>query len=349
MVHLARGDSLRAEAVVLAVGHRPPSDPIGRKWNGPRTRFIADPWRPFAMNPVGADEPVAILGSGLTAVDAVLSLADAAHKAPITLLSRSGLVPQAHAAGPLTPANLDGLVSELLAAPGGVPVHALFRGLRKKVRELAASGGDWRSVVDGLRPHTARLWQAMPSAERRRFLSRLRPFWEVHRHRMALPIAERFRDLLQSRQVRIAAGHVEAAQAEHDGVRIVVRERGSERLIDLQAAWVLNCTGPMPSNRPDSNPVIGSLLVDGWLRLDELALGIETTSAGNALDSAGREVADIFVIGTLRKPALWETTAVPELRSQAATVGGLIFDLVARQSQQPSAASEPYSRAEVAR
>src|SRR5262249_45961062 len=78
MIHLGRGDSLRAEAVVLAVGHRPPSDPIGRKWNGPRTRFIADPWRPFAMNPVVADEPVAVLGSGLTAVDAVLSLTDAA-------------------------------------------------------------------------------------------------------------------------------------------------------------------------------------------------------------------------------------------------------------------------------
>src|SRR4029079_17154198 len=30
MVHRARGSALRAEAVVLAIGHRPPSDPIGR-------------------------------------------------------------------------------------------------------------------------------------------------------------------------------------------------------------------------------------------------------------------------------------------------------------------------------
>jgi uncharacterized NAD(P)/FAD-binding protein YdhS len=326
IVHLARGDSLRARAVVLAIGHRPPSDPIGPKWSGPRTRFISDPWRQFAMNPVRSNEPVVILGTGLTAVDAVLSLAELSHQAPITLLSRNGLLPQAHAAAPLAPAQLEGLATELLAAPGGVRALALSRGLRMKVREFVAQGGDWRSVVDGLRPHTAPLWKAMSIAERRRFLSRLRPFWEVHRHRMAQPIARRFHDLLDRRQVQIVAGRVEAVQAEHNRVRLIVRERGTDRMLDLVAAWVINCTGPMPSNRPESNPVIGSLLVDGWLRLDQIALGIETTADGNALDAGAREVPDLFVVGTLRKPELWETTAVPELRAQAATVGERAFE-----------------------
>jgi uncharacterized NAD(P)/FAD-binding protein YdhS len=31
-------------------------------------------------------------------------------------------------------------------------------------------------------------------------------------------------------------------------------------------------------------------------------------------------VPDLFVVGTLRKPACWESTAVPELRQQAAAV-----------------------------
>jgi uncharacterized NAD(P)/FAD-binding protein YdhS len=295
------------------------------------------------MNPVRPDEPVVILGSGLTAVDAVLSLTELSHQASITLLSRNGLLPQAHAAGPVAPAHLEGLVAGLLAAPGGVRALALFRGLRKKVRELAAQGGDWRSVVDGLRPHTASLWQAMPPAERRRFLSRLRPFWEVHRHRMALPIARRFHDLLERRQLQLVAGRVEAAQAEEDGVRLLVRERGTDRLLDLPAAWVINCTGPMPSNRPESNPVVGSLLVDGWLRLDDLALGIETTPEGNALDAGAREVPDLFVVGTLRKPALWETTAVPELRAQAAMVGERAVEHVFGQPQSRGAEPERQS------
>ena len=162
MVHLAREPSLRAEAVILTVGHRPPSDPIGKRWSGPRTRFISDPWRPFAMNVVGPDEAAVVLGSGLTAVDTVLSLSQQPRRAPITLVSRHGLLPQAHAATPVSPVDLTSLVSELVAAPGGVRAHTLLRQLRRKVRELATTGGDWRSVVDGLRPHTALLWRSMP-------------------------------------------------------------------------------------------------------------------------------------------------------------------------------------------
>jgi uncharacterized NAD(P)/FAD-binding protein YdhS len=337
MVHLARGESLRAEAVVLALGHRPPADPISRQWSGPRTRLIADPWRPFAMNVVGPDEPVVILGSGLTAVDTVLSLTQQPRQTPITLVSRRGLLPQAHAAAPVPLADLQPLVSELIATPGGLRARTLLGKIKRMVRQLARGGGDWRGVVDGLRPHTETLWQAMPIAERQRFLYTIRPFWEVHRHRMALTIAERFRTLLDQGQVRLVGGRVESAQAEGDSVRLVLRERITDRLIETEAGWVVNCTGPMPSNSVESNPVIGSLIVYGFLQPDELALGIETTLDGNALAADGMEVADLFVVGTLRKPALWESTAVPELRNQAAAVADCVSGLLMERSRQQGA------------
>ena len=320
LVHLAHGTSMTADAVVLAIGHRPPSDAIGKRWSGPRTRLIADPWRPFAMNPVKPDEPVVVLGAGLTAVDAVLSLAHPNRTAPITILSRRGLLPQSHAATPLTPVDLKPMAAELMAAPGGVRALELFRRLRATVRELAPKGVDWRSVVDGLRPHTAALWQAMPAAERRRFIERLRPFWEVHRHRMALSIGERFGELRDCDWVSVVAGRVVSAQSDGNDVRIAVAQRGTNRLLEIDAAWVINCTGPAPSNSAAANPAIGSLLVDRWLRPDELGLGLDTTAEGNAVSGDGREVPDLFVVGTLRKPLFWESTAVPELRAQAAAV-----------------------------
>ncbi len=227
MVHLARDRSFQADAVILTVGHRPPSDPIGKRWRGPRTRFLSDPWRPFGTNVVGPDDPTVVLGSGLTAVDTVLSLCQQPRRGPITLVSRHGLVPLAHSATPVAPVDLTSLVSELVAGPGGVRTRTLLRKLRDKARDLESAGGDWRSIVDGLRPHTARLWQSMTSAERRRFLARLRPFWEVHRHRMPLAVAEPFRALLAAGTVRLVAGRVEEVQAEDEGVRLVVRERGS--------------------------------------------------------------------------------------------------------------------------
>jgi uncharacterized NAD(P)/FAD-binding protein YdhS len=330
MVHLARDPSLRAEAVVLTVGHRPPSDPIGNRWSGPRTRFLADPWRPFATNVVGPDDAAVVLGSGLTAVDAVLSLSQQPRRAPITLVSRHGLLPQVHSATPMPPADLTSLVYELVAAPGGVRARALLRQVRNKVRGLVAAGGDWRSVVDGLRQHTPLLWRSMPPLERRKFLARLRPFWEVHRHRMAPAVAEALRALLARDEVRLVAGRAESAQAEGEVVKLVVRQPGGGRSLEVEASWVINCTGPSPSNSVESNPVIGSLLVSGLLRPDELSLGMETTREGNAVAADGREVPDLFLVGTLRKSADWESTAVPELRHQAAAAAEGVLGVLAR-------------------
>jgi uncharacterized NAD(P)/FAD-binding protein YdhS/predicted metal-dependent enzyme (double-stranded beta helix superfamily) len=331
IVNLARGPSLEADAVVLAIGHRPPTDAIGRLWSGPRTRYIADPWRPFATNAVRADEPVAILGSGLTAVDAVMSLNDERRRAPITLISRRGLLPQAHAARPAAAVDLQEMVSRWQAAPGGPRVKDLLHALRNKAREVAAAGGDWRSVIDGLRAHTAALWQSTSAAERCRFLSRLRPFWEAHRHRMAPAVAERFTALCDRGLVSVVAGRIASAQADHDDIRLYVRER-DDRLREIHAAWVLNCTGPAASNSADANPAIGSLLVHGRVRQDDLGLGLETTADGRAVDASGDAAADLFIVGTLRKPALWESTAVPELRGQAAGVADCVLAQVRRLS-----------------
>ncbi len=328
MVHLARGASLPADAVVLALGHRPPADLLQRQWSGPRTRFIADPWRPFAMNVVGPDEPVVVLGSGLTAVDTVLSLTQQPRQAPVTLVSRRGLLPQPHAEGPVTPFDWQPLVTELTATAGGLSTRTLLGRVKRLARQLVQMGLDWRGAIDGLRPHTETLWRALSMAERRRFLSRVRPFWEVHRHRMPRAVAERFRTLLDRGEVRVVAGRIESARAEGDGVRLVLRERRTDRSIPLDAAWVVNCTGPMPSNSVESNPVVGSLIVQGLLLPDELALGIETTADGNVLAESRETVSDLFVVGTLRKPASWESTAVPELRNQAAAVADRVVGLL---------------------
>lgn len=333
VAELQQAVPLRAEAVVLAIGHRAPSDPIGANWEGPRTRFIGDPWLPSAVATIRPSEAVVVLGSGLTALDAVLSLAVRKHAARITLVSRNGLLPQRHAVTPVPPADLQGLVETLTALPSKVRARALLCDLRRMTRSLGAEGLDWRSVIDGLRPHTARLWQGMPVAERRRFLSRLRPFWETHRHRMAPPAAERLDAMLECGELKIWAGRVISVKAGETEVRVTVKPRGIEEHHELSAAWVINCTGPMPANRPESNPVIGSLLTQGQLCLDELALGVETTAAGNAIASGGAEVPDMFVVGTLRKPAVWESTAVPELRGQAATVAERILDRLMFSSQ----------------
>ncbi len=318
MLNLARGTSVRADAVLLAIGHRSPNDPLGKKWVGPRAHFISDPWKMFAMNAVGADDAVVILGSGLTAVDAVMSLMSKDHRGPITLISRRGLLPQAHLAGHGAPVDLNPMVMQLTATNQPLRVLDLLRHLRKRAAQAASEGIPWQAVLDGVRPHIATLWSKLPTSERRRFLSHLRSFWEVHRHRMPYPVANRFRELLASGAVRVIAGRVEAVHAEADSLRITLSERSARTPRQLTAGWIVNATGPSPSNSAAANPAIGSLLIQDLLVPDGLNLGVQTTADGHAIGTNGEPVEDLFVVGTLRKPELWESTAVPELRTQAA-------------------------------
>ena len=40
-------------------------------------------------------------------------------------------------------------------------------------------------ALDSIRPKSGPIWASWPERERRRFLRHARPYWEVHRHRMA--------------------------------------------------------------------------------------------------------------------------------------------------------------------
>jgi uncharacterized NAD(P)/FAD-binding protein YdhS len=327
MLNLARGTSVRADAVLLAIGHRSPNDPLVKKWTGPRTRFVADPWKPFAMNPIPPEDAVVILGSGLTAVDAVMSLVGREHRGQITLVSRRGLLPQPHLPGHGTPVDLKQMFADLIAG-GPLSALKLCRALRKRIESAAAENIPWQYVVDGVRPDIQMLWGKLPVSERRRFLNHLRPFWEVRRHRMPVPVAKKFAELLSTKLVRIVPGRVDSVVANGDQLHIAIRERKAAET-KITCSWIVNATGPSPSNSPAANPAIGSLLIQGLLVPDELNLGVQTTADGNAIGVDGQAVRDLFVVGTLRKPELWESTAVPELRLQAAAAAEQIAAMLA--------------------
>ena len=320
LVHLARGGSIAADAVVLASGHRPPGDPLAGRWEGSRQRWIADPWRPHAVADIHPDEPVAIIGSGLSAVDVLLSLTGERaprRTAPIWMLSRNGLLPRVHHDPPQPAADLTAAVEPLLAS-NDLDTRRLLRWLRSQL----GAGRNWRHVVDGLRPHTAALWQRLPTAERARFIRHLQGFWEVHRHRTAASVGRHVERMLGDGSLEVVRCRIGHAFASEDAVDLTVQawRRGQpSEPRRFRAAWVINCTGPAAANRGEADPAVRSLIDAGLARPDPLGLGLDTSPEGAILDRQGAVQTDLLVVGTLRKPALWESTAVPELRAQAAT------------------------------
>jgi uncharacterized NAD(P)/FAD-binding protein YdhS len=284
---------------------------------------------------------VLLIGTGLTAVDVMLSLSARSRTAPILALSRRGHLPAAHLREAVAPEDPSGWLTELLQLPARLRTRSLVRAVREAVRSARARGGDWRAVIDGLRPHTASLWAALSEAEAKRFLRHVRPYWEVHRHRMAPGVADHVAAALQGGALQLMAGRVLEAHGDLEGVSLRVRERtrapragaspGSQAssTLSLRVNWVINCTGPSDV-RTGSDVAVQSLLEAGELQTDGLELGVLTGPRGEALDQRGVLHTDLVVLGTLRKPALWESTAVPELRSQAALAAEAVWEEVTR-------------------
>lgn len=323
------GRSIQADLAIITLGHRPPAEEFIRRWQGPRTRFIADPWAALVLSQIAPDEPVLILGSGLTAVDAILTVDHPNRTAPLTVVSRHGFLPQIHARKPKPPEDLSSLVGSWLDSPHRPKARALVRDIRQQVRAAVKNGVDWRQVIDGLRPHVAKIWGRLNEIERASFFRRIRPFWEIHRHRMAPAVADRLASLQERKIIDLTAGSLVAAEADDGGISVTLNCRGKTEPRRIRVSWVINCTGPGVHHRRSTHPILRPLIESGAICDDPLGLGIRTDNEGRAINTRGETHSDLLIAGTLRKSTLWESTAVPELRQQAATVAEVALQALA--------------------
>lgn len=309
------GSTFEADRVVLAVGNLPPRHVAGVPLDD--DRCVRDPWEPGALKRLRGVSSALMVGTGLTMVDAMLYLYDANPSARFVAVSRRGLLPQAHRDHhPSRPGVID--IREALTAWDGT-ARGLLEIVRRESERAAAQGQDWRDVLNGLRSVTAGLWQRMPPAEQARFHRHMRPYWDAHRHRMSTRVAERVNTLIEDKQLSIVAGRIAACA--RDGSQVSVDVRGRDgRAQQHTVDAVINCTGPDGDLARTSDPLMARLRTQRMIKPDALGLGMETREDGAVVDAAGKASPVIFTLGATRRPALWESTAVPELREQAAAL-----------------------------
>jgi uncharacterized NAD(P)/FAD-binding protein YdhS len=89
---------------------------------------------------------------------------------------------------------------------------------------------------------------------------------------------------------------------------------------------VINCTGPSKDIRFGSSPLLGALVARGVARPDPLGLGLEVDERGMLAGGDGKNRRRIFALGPVLKGQLWETTAVRELRQQAADIARSVVE-----------------------
>jgi uncharacterized NAD(P)/FAD-binding protein YdhS len=300
-VRLDDGSNIEAQVIALAIGNQ---EPEGLRAFDGVSRFIANPWGNEARAAVadltakGGD--ALLVGTGLTMVDVVLSLDAAGYSGQILALSRRGQAPRGHA--DFTPAPI-----EADQVPHG-DLGAIWRWLRRRSAEVG-----WRAAIDSLRPHTHQLWRSLDPIQQQRFLRHARPWWDVHRHRIAPDVAATVKRLVAEDRLQIVAGRVISATQAGDEIEVQFRRRGAAEQERRHFAYAFNCTGPLQSIGRTHDPLLRSLLDSHEVSPDQLGIGVD-------VDENSRAGERLWALGPLTKGRYWEIIAVPDIRDQAAAV-----------------------------
>ena len=308
-VGLADGSVLPSHFAILATGFCRDD----RQASG-----LENPWaRPLDRDPAA---PVVLVGTGLTMIDMVLSLLDAGQTGTIHAISRRGLLPQPHK-----------VTKPMKLSAADIPIGSSFgymlHWLRTTIRTHEAAGGDWRDVIDGLRPHTQLLWRHLPPESRRRFLRHASTMWDTHRHRMPPSSAARIAEAQASGLLRIVRGYFQRAERTVSGTTVTYRPSGSEGSLTIEGSHAIDCRGFQRISLPTRNRLLQSLLESGIARLDPLNLGLDFDHRDALIDNEGQSSSRIFGLGPITRGTHFEITAVPDIRVQAARLAELMLGM----------------------
>ena len=305
-VRLATGTTLPADAVVLAPGNFRPATPRGIDPAALGELWVEDPWASNVAENLAGDDTILLLGTGLTAVDVALTLEATGYRGRIVALSRRGLAPRSHEAlEPVVTPRADLVPS----------ATAMLRRVRERSDEIG-----WRSAVHELRSVTVTLWGEASQAERGRFLRHLRPWWDVHRHRLAPAIGAKIEAMQAEARLAVAAGKLVSVEAEGGKAVVRFRPRGSEAVETLRVARIVNCTGPEIDIVRAGEPLLDALLAAGRARPDSLRVGLDVDAQCRVFDANGRASDSLYAIGPITRGTFWESVAVPDIRAQAERV-----------------------------
>lgn len=310
LVHLADGSALEADRVVLATGNEAPAPLPGAEALADHPAWVGNPWQRWEDRLPGHDGHIVLLGTGLTTVDAIITLRALGWLGSIDAVSRHGWFPHTHFRGieypDFPPPDVD------LPALGLDELVAL---VEKHCALLHERNANPAIIVDKLRPHTQRIWSQWDPQERRAFASDHAARWNVFRHRIAPAIGAQITGSQLTGQLRVHAASIEALEADGDAVAV--------RLADgrtLTGDLVINATGPATKFTATRSPLLQNLLRRGLVAPDATDMGVRVDADHTIVTADGERSPVLLALGPMLRGTYWETIAVPELRVQARRV-----------------------------
>jgi len=311
------GAETMADIVVIATSHPPPLAPGGLQTllkNHPR--FVPDPTRAGALGAIRPSDRVLVIGNGLTSADVIASLALKGHTGAITAISRRGLRSRGHAPFPQDPAG------DFLADPA-FTARTLVRNIRNAIFEATATGLTWHGVIDQVRAQGQSIWQLLPLAERQRIVRHLRPYWDVHRFRVAPQVEAALDAAISQGRLEFLAGSIASTNVEDEAVHCTLRLRRSQETLQRTYDAVVVTTGPGHGGILASQPFLAELAQSGYLELDPTGLGLSCTRNCEAVGPVAGVTPSLLIAGPLARGTFGELMGLPQVTEHAAFVASV--------------------------
>lgn len=317
------GSVLRADIVVVATTHPSPQAPsaLARALAG-HPRYVADATISGALSAIRQQDRVLIVGAGLTAADVIAALDASGHQGPITAVSRRGLRSRGHNLSQQDPFGD-------FTLPPARTARVLLRRVRQAVADAAAIGVSWHAVFDRLRGQGADIWRALPVLERRRLVRFLRPYWDVHRFRIAPQVESAIdRHMADGTLTFAAASIAEVGQDAAGGIAVRFRPRHGRRPVEGHYDAVVVTTGPGHNAVLSSQPFLAGLAANGLLQGDAVGLGLAVDDESRAIGVDGRRVETLYVAGPLARGTFGELMGLPQVTEHAVFVADRVASTI---------------------
>jgi len=298
-------DVIPARYVVLAIGNslKAQEDSV--------QGLVNNPWH-YDFAALKGKSSVAIIGSGLTAADTIVSILRSGWQGKMSCFSGTGLLPRAH-----VPAYD---ATRVPKADGGRFLNKRLSQIMREIRkDVKAGAAEWQYVIDSLRPLTQDLWRSLSPTDRARLVEKYFTLWNVHRHRYAASISNEIDAAISSGQLTLEKAKCRDVSPVARGVSIELHTRNApprREVFDI----AFNCVGV--NYKIDTNPLLKKMAESGMLKRANNPYGV---AASDNFVAARKMGGMVHVFGTPLFGQLFETTAVPELRAQAAAVAKSII------------------------
>ncbi|SRR5258706_8687100 len=132
-------------------------------------------------------------------------------------------------------------------------------------------------------------------------------------------------EMIRGGQFNVTAGRLKTLSRENSRIAVKYTTAASRESHNIIADAVINCMGPGLNFERINHPLVKSLMNQGSICNSDVSVGIKAFPDGTIIKKDGTPSNMFYTLGSPLRGVLWETIAIPEIRTQAKDLAGLLL------------------------